>query len=264
MGVSFPLRNPAPAPFLGVSQPHMKVRHLVLFASLVTLASGPLGAQSVDQVIAKARAYLGSESALNAVKTIHFTGTLDVDANTHLPADIIFQKDFQQRFTVTSPKVIETTALDGYDAWKKRSNPANAAQWQVTLLDANQVKQLRANTWENLNFFLGIDKVGGTVELGGDATVDGIACVKVSFIHSANNVFRRYFDKATGRLIKTETESSGDIREEGELVVNGVRFPKKVISKSPGGQVTTITFDKVVLNENIPASEFAVPALQAN
>lgn len=255
----------------------MNVRHFALLAAALTLATVSFGAESADQVIARARAWLGSEKALNAVTTIRFKGTLDttakvpsaedknklVDRQISLPAEIIFQKDYQQRITVSDTKVIETTALDGYDAWQKKANPANPSQWQVTLLDAGQVKRLRANTWENLSFFSGIERRGGAVELGGDVTVDGIACVKLSFIHADNIVFRRYFDKATGRLIKTETENGGEIREEGEIVVNGVRFPKKVINKAVGGQVTTITFDSVVLNESVPASEFAVPALQS-
>jgi hypothetical protein len=242
----------------------MKARIFVLCSALLLLAARPLRAESLDQVIARARAYLGTERALNAVRSIHFTGKLEVDATTRLPADIVFQKDYQQRITVNYPKFIESTALDGYDAWRKRTNPANTTQWQVTLLDAGTVKRLRANTWENLNFFAGIEKKAGTVKLVGDVTVDGLACVKVTFTHAADIVFQRYFDKATGRLVKTETETGAEIREEGELMVNGVRFPRKVINKGPDGKVATISFDTVVLNEVIPAAEFAVPNLAAN
>ncbi len=243
----------------------MKPRLFLLLATLAAFVAGPLrAADSVEQVLAKARAYLGSESALNAVSTIHFTGALEVDATTRLPVDIIFQKPYQQRILVTGPKVIEVTALDGYDAWQKRTNPANPTQWQVTLLDAGQVNRLRANTWENLSFFTGIEKKGGRVQAGGDATVDGIACTKLSFIHADNIVFVRYFDKATGRLVKTETEAGAEIREEGEMIVKGVRFPRKVINKAGNGQTTTIAFDKVELNQPVAGTEFAVPTFKAN
>lgn len=262
--MSFPLRKRALAPILPVYPPRMKHRFPFLLAALMLLA-GPLRAEDpVAPVLAKARAYLGSESALGAVATIHFTGTLEADANTRLPVDVIFQKPFRQRITVTGPKVVEVTALDGYDAWQKRSNSTNPAQWQVTLLDAGQVKRLRANTWENLNFFAGIEKKGGKVQPGGDATVDGVACVKLSFVHADNIVFIRYFDKATGRLVKTETENGGEIREEGELSAGGIRFPRKIINKAPNGTVTTITFDHVELNVPVAAAEFAVPTFRAN
>ena len=256
----------------------MKARLPALLVAPIFLLFSPLRAESVDQVIARARAYLGTESALNAVRSIHFSGALEATVSTpsptdktklveqavKLPTDIIFQKEYQQRITVTGPKVTETTALDGYDGWQKRTNPANPAQWQVTLLDAGQIKRLRANTWENLSFFLGLEKKGGTVKLGGDVAVDGVACVKVSFIHAENIIFIRYFDKASGRLVKTETEAGGEIREEGEMIVNGVRFPRKVINKGADGKATVISFDKVVVNESIAAGEFAVPTLQTN
>jgi hypothetical protein len=85
----------------------------------------------------------------------------------------------------------------------------------------------------------------------------------MSFTHSGGVVFVRYFEKATGRLVKTETENGTEIREEGEMIVNGVRFPKRVINKAPNGNVTAISFDKVVLNEVFPSETFAVPSLQA-
>jgi hypothetical protein len=168
----------------------MKTRMLVLLSALVALSPSLLRADDVARVIAQARSYLGSEAALSAVKSIHFAGVIQVDATTRVPVEIVFQKDYQQRITVTGPKVIETTALDGYDAWQKRTNPLNLAQWQVTLLDAVQVKRLRANTWENLNFFAGLERKGGTVQLQSEVNVDGVACVTLAFIHGPDIVFQ--------------------------------------------------------------------------
>jgi hypothetical protein len=97
-----------------------------------------------------------------------------------------------------------------------------------------------------------------------EASVDGRACVKLSFVHANDIVFVRYFDKATGRLVKTETETGAEIREEGEMIVNGVRFPKKVINKATNGSTTTIMFERIELNVAIPAGEFSVPTFKAN
>jgi hypothetical protein len=242
----------------------MNTRHLTALAALLVLASAPLGAQTAEAWIAKARAFLGGDQALNAVKSVHFTGSLELSDGAKLPTDIVFQKPYQQRITVTGPKVIESTALDGYDAWQKRTNPANPAQWQVTLLDANQVKRLRANTLENLSFYAIREMPGCEVKVEGEATLEGRACVKLSFTHTSGGiVFTRYFDKSTGQLVKTETENGGEIREEGEMFVNGIRFPKRVINKSPGGAQTAISFDTVKVNEQFPSDMFAVPSLQA-
>jgi hypothetical protein len=252
----------------------MNVRFTTVALTCLLLAARCLGGPAED-IIAKARAYLGRESALENVTSIHFSGMLEltervpaeadpatfVERPLHLPVEIVFQKPYQQRITVKSEKIIETSALDGYDGWQRRSDAKDPSKWQLTLLDPQQVKRLRANTWENLHFFSGLEKRGGRVEYQGNATVDGVECAKVAFIHSDNIIFFRYFNKATGRLMKTETESGGEIREEGEVTVNGVRFPRKVVNKTPDGKTTSITFDKIVLNEVVPASEFAVPPL---
>lgn len=272
--MSFPLRKPAPTSSFPVFVSGMNVRSVSLLVSIFFAVIGPLHAKTADQWIAKARAYLGSESALNSVTTIHFTGTLettDSDAPddktglasqmAKLPAEIIFQKPYQQQMTVTRQASIDTMVLDGYDGWSRVTARENPKQWRITLLDVGQIKQLRANTWENLSFFAGLEAKGGTVQLEEDVTVDGIPCAKLSFIHSERIVFNRYFEKATGRLVKTETGNGSEIREEGEMNVGGIRFPKRIVNKSANGQVTTITIDTIVLNERIPPEQFAVPSL---
>ena len=253
----------------------MNVRPATLAALFFSLAVLAARADTVPQCIARARAYLGTESALTAVTSIAYTGTLEGVERVPSPEDktklierpakvstkIIFQKPYRQRIMLTRPNTIEITALDGYDGWSKTINAANPADWRVRLLDARQIKTLRANTWENLYFYGGIEKKGGTVEMGPESVEDGVACVRLNFVHDANNTFARFFDKATGRLVKTLTENGTEIHEDGEIVVNGVRFPKKIFQKAPNGQVTTINFDQVEVNQNAPDSDFVVPSL---
>lgn len=254
----------------------MKVRFAFLLSALFSaLTLSALADPQTDAWITKARAALGSDSALDAVRTVHFTGTLETTQQVpskadpkvltaeplRLGIDIVFQKPYQQRIVLRSDRVVETTALDGYDGWVRRADAAREDQWQLTLLDPEQIKRLRANTWENLAFYRGIEQRGGKVEFQGDATVDGKACVKLLFRHADNIHFTRYFDKATGLLVKTVTEAGGEIREEGETVIKGVRYPKKLINKTATGEVTTITFDSIRVNETIPAGDFAVPTL---
>ena len=97
----------------------------------------------------------------------------------------------------------------------------------------------------------------------GLTTIGGIACHKVAFAHSDDIIFHRYFEEATGRLVLTETESGASVREHGEIMVNGIRFPQMILSTSKGkdgkNETVTITFDKITLNETFPDSVFAVP-----
>lgn len=224
-------------------------------------------------MIAKARAFLGTEAALNAVKSVHFIGTL-VTADPATPTkqtraavEILFQAPEQQRIQATSDKTIEVTALDGYDAWQRVQDLANPTNWQLKLLGAEQIKRLRAGTWESLGFFRGIEGHGGHLEDQGSTTVDGIACQKIAFVYAPNIIFVRSFDKATGRLVFTETESGGTQREQGEIIVSGVRFPKTIVTANPNSagqtQTITLTFEKITINEAMPASLFAVPAFSS-
>lgn len=255
----------------------MKPRHLLVSILLPVLLALSARADEAEVWIAKARSFLGEEKVLNAVKSIHFKGTLDtiervpsdtdknvtVNRPVSVPVEIIFEKPFRQKITVWGPKFIESTALDGYDAWQKVSSAANPAQWEVRLLGPSQVKRLRANTLENLAFYSTKEMPGCTAHVAGDVVVDEVDCVKVTFTHVGGVVFSRYFERTSGRLIKTDTENGSELREEGEMRVNGIRFPRRVVSKSPEGILTAITFDRITVNETLPADTFAVPLLHS-
>jgi hypothetical protein len=233
-----------------------------------------LGAHAAEPaILAKARAYIGSETALGNLRSVHYVGTLvtadpkDPTKQTRATMEIIFQKPEQQRIVATTDKAIETTALDGYEAWQRVQDATNPAKWKQTLLGTEQIKRLRANTWENIAFFRGIEKVGGRLEEQGTQTIDGVTCQKIAFIHAPNIIFYRYFDVATGRLVMTETEAGGSIKEQGEMLVNGIRFPRTIVTSSGGKtdkgepQTVTINFEKITINESFPAKDFAVPPL---
>lgn len=240
----------------------------LFFALFVTIATN-LGLSAAEPaVIAKARERLAPDTVLEAVTSIHYVGTL-VSEDAATPGqsvtqtiEIILQKPAQQRIVVTSDTTIEVSALDGYDAWRRTIDAKDPNRWQQSQMGSEQIKQLRADVWENLSFFRGIEKIGGRVEDEGPVTIDGIACRKVAFHHSDDLAYLRYFDEATGKLIYTGTERN-NIREEGELIAGGIRFPKMIRMSQTGADgrtlKRTITFDKITLNERFPSSLFAVP-----
>lgn len=236
---------------------------LVAFAAASVEAAEPA-------VIAKARALLGSEAALDAVRSVHIKGTVvavdpkDPAKQTKSAIEIIAQKPDQQRVVAQSERAVETTVVDGYEGWQRTQETANPQGRRFVVFKPEAVKRLRAQAWENLSFFRGSERLGGRVEEQGTKTIDGIECIRVAFIYAPNIIFYRYFDPATGRLVQTETEDGGVTREEGEQVVNGVRFPQrmKMTIRGPGGQSQNVTVhvETVVLNETFPAELFRMPA----
>ena len=237
---------------------------------LAVLLFAGAGARAELPIIAKARAFVGPDAALDAIKSIHYVGSLitsdptDARKLTYVTVDIMIQSPYRQRISNSSDKSIEVTALDSYDGWHRVQDPKDPARWKLMLLGKDQIKLLRANTWENLAFYRGLEREGGTVIDRGAATVDGVACRKIAFVHDDKIAFIRYFDEATGRLVLTEVGYGVAIRELGEIRVNGVRFPKTIITTATGAdgkpQSVTVTFDKVTVNESFPDGTFAVPA----
>ncbi|HWA08547.1 MAG TPA: hypothetical protein VG838_03685 [Opitutaceae bacterium] len=256
----------------------LNLRFLLALA-LVSAGAGSARAD-VAAVIAKARSYLGPDAALDAVTSVHFVGTLVTSEDTpagpkpvEAQVEIIFQKPYRQRIIATSERKVgdtveqrvEITALDNYEGWHRVQDAKDPRRWNMDLLQKDDVKRLRANTWENLSFYRGIEQRGGRIEDLGPATINGVACQKLAFRHEPGIVFIRYFDLSTGRLVLTETEQGGTIREEGELMANGIRFPKKVVTttKMTDGKERSVTvnFEKVTLNEKFDPALFEIPSL---
>ncbi len=245
----------------------------LLCRSGVILAAGLFVLQTAaaePAMIAKARAYLGGDTVLSNVSSIHYQGKLflaaadPAKAPEEVGVDIIFQKPDRQRSVLTAEKRIEITALDGYEAWQKVEDPKDPTRWTMNLLGPDQIKSLRANAWENLSFFRGLEGRRGTIEDLGTVTADGVACRKLAFVHSPEVAFYRYFDEATGRLVLTETAQGESIREEGLIMAGGVKFPQTLVTtmRQPDGSALKITirFEKITVNETFADSLFAVPS----
>lgn len=228
------------------------------------------GLHAEDPLIAKARSFLGPEATLDAVRSLRMLGQLEVvdgdnPGSGGARLEILFQKPDRQRITATSDARTEVTALDGYDAWSRVADVQAQGKWQVTLLGPEQIKRLRANTFENLSFYRGLESRGARVEDRGAATVEGVTCRKFAFIHAPDIVFTRSFDIATGRLVLTETDSGTKIREEGEILSGGLRFPQRIVTVNslPDGKFRTlrVTFTEITVNPELPADAFSMPSL---
>jgi outer membrane lipoprotein-sorting protein len=228
-------------------------------------AAAPV-AQPAGEIIAKARAYLGGDQLLDAVQSIHIVGKVTFGDGSTGTIELIFQKPSRQRVEVATGKTIEVTALDDYEGWTRVQDAKDPTRWQLTLLKADQIKMLRANTIEQLSFFRNPDPRATIVEDLGEATVDGKPCRKVSFKRDDGSIFVRYFDAATGELVLIETPlQGGRVREEGVMVAGGIRFAQRhtQMTKTADGKVQTIKIDyeKVTVNEVFPPSLFAVPSV---
>lgn len=241
----------------------MKILRPLLVALLLCAPFAARAGSELD-IVRKARAYIGPENKLDSITSIHLTGTITTASDKKMAIEMIFQKPCQQRITATGADNIEITGLDDYEGWQRIQDSKDQTSWKLTLLGADQVRRLRANTLEHL-YFYSAEQYPVAIEDQGEATLDGRAVHKVLFRHDRGIVFLRFFDSRTGELIRTETEQGGAITQEGELMVDGLRFPKilRMPSKGSDGVERTLVveFEKVTLNETFAASFFAVPSM---
>ncbi len=239
----------------------------VFGAALLLLACAP--ARAEPAIVSLARAYLGPESTLDSLQSIHYVGSLDRTETgpkalppSHSTLDMVFVKPLRQRLVVRGANVTFTTVLDGYDAWDLQAPNADPSRFRLRWMPAADIKKLRANTWENLYYYRADE--GGAVEDKGGATIDGIACERVDFSHGEGIVYARYFDRDTGRLVLTVRDSDS-FRESGEVRVEGIRFPKSIVSVSTGRSgitvTSTATFERITINEPLDPELFARPNL---
>jgi hypothetical protein len=245
----------------------MSRSHAFLAACALALAV-PALSRAEPAVLSLARAYLGPQSSLDSIQSVHYVGTLERVDPDHDAApvkgtlDMIFAKPLRQRLRIAGPRTTMLTVLDGYDAWTLVTDNADRSKTRFAWLAAGDIRSLRDTTWENLYYYSKPEQ--GTVEDKGGATVDGIECERVDFTHGLGAAYERFFDRDTGRLVLT-VRGSESIRESGEVLVEGVRFPKVVVSriKLPSGRevVSTASFTSITLNENLPPSAFAAPTL---
>lgn len=252
----------------------MKLRRItafcLLFASLLSLHG-----EDTAEFLAKARARIGTEADLAAVRSIQFFGeihTVEPTASGALEPvvisiEIIFQKPLLQLQVIRHPKKNHTvtTALNEREAWTTQEVAGDPTRRVMRILPLAQQRSLQAATWENLHFFKGLEEAGGRVEDLGTDTIDGIACRRIAFVHAHNNRFVRYFDAASGKLVLSVIGTNDFVREEGEIVAGGLRFPQKLVTrkKGPDGQevTTTVIFQKIVLNEPLPPERFVASLL---
>lgn len=217
---------------------------------------------SSDQIIANARKYLGSEEKLESISTIQYQGVFESPLGGGSGyISIYLRKPLMQRMEVVNGSITETTAINDFEGWKRRVDNNVPNDWAFVILNLAELKRMRANTWENLNFFTGIEHLKGRVINKGPTRKDSRNAYLLIFEYDEGIYYERYFDAETGELISTINQNGVEIKEVGEIMVDGIRFPEKVMTLVDGEIANIVTFVDIYLNEELDESLFDIPSL---
>lgn len=245
-----------------------------VLAWVSALLAGNVQGQSADQIIEKARARLGSENALNNIQSLRYSGTVKI-YTTEDPEDpssapkvvegktvLILEKSntgtLRQRHEFNTDEIEEITVLNGYNGWRYIRNKSND-EWNFTNFPADLLLRFQVTTAESLGFFNGYKELYGKVQDLGNEQWEGQNVRVLRFRYDTHIYFDRLFDEASGKLIATRDSNGVEILEEGENVVDGIRFPRTIRYRRDGKVVREDTYSEVKINTPSDSKNYSFP-----
>jgi outer membrane lipoprotein-sorting protein len=242
------------------------LRKLALVCAVSVLAPLALGAQTVDEVIAKNIQAHGGMDKLKSVNTIRVSGKLDIGG-------------FSARFVQENKrpdKVREQAILQGMA--QVQAYDGNSG-WQVSPFEGRRDPELLSqDDSKGLQVAADIDgplvdykDKGHKAELVGHDSVEGTDCYKIKLTLKNGDIRYYYLDTDSLLELKLETQTSirGTIRE-GEVYygdyesVNGVYYPFAV-EAGQKGDTNRVKYTVEKVEQNIPLDDslFSVPSMKA-
>jgi len=243
-------------------------RSLIVCAGLLLslIATGALGAENADDIVAKHIVARGGADKLHAIQTIHITGTLDLG---QLKATLVSdqKRPDQMRMDMVTPQFTAVRAYDGKTGW---TIMPQEGQPEAKPMSADDLK----DAMEEADFggpLLDYKQKGHQVELLGHEAIDGHDCYKLKLTRGGSGETRTMWLDA-GTFLERRVEGSRK-SEKGEesftqtlddyRKVDDVMFPfKSVVDvKTPQGNGKyTYTVEKIELNKSMDNAHFEMPA----
>ena len=240
---------------------------LLAVVALAVIASAVLvpclGAQTVDEIIAKNVQARGGADKLKSVQSIKSTATMAMGPGMEAPGVLIQKRPALARLELTVQGLTAVQAYDGKAAWQIMPFMGKK---DAELMSADEAKETEemADIDGPLVDYKG---KGHQVELLGKEKIEGTDAYKIKATLKNGDVETIYIDSDSYLEIKEETKRTirgseqvvesaiGDYKE-----VNGIMFPFAVessIKGSPEKQKLTIT--KVELNVPVEDGIFKMP-----
>lgn len=237
----------------------IKLLGLVSYCFLIVIPS--LHALDKDSMLAKARAYLGDEADLKAVKSLRYVGVAYGSDGERTSLELILKKPYMQRISQKREDKMIITATNGYEGYTMFLTNDATKQSRLGVLSYDKVQDLIINAMENLYFFEGYKKRGGELRDGGLVDYEGKEAYKLVFSYPNGTEFVRYFDPESGDLFATVHDGVTNVEDE-YFEVQGIRFPRKLSSYKDGKLQQRIEFNSIEVNPEVREQIFEFPSLK--
>jgi len=240
------------------------LKRIALCMMVAAAVALPAAAQTVDEIIAKNTEARGGEAKLRAVKSLRFTGKVEVGPGISAPTTMVIKRPDMVRMEFTVQGMTAIQAYDGKDAWgvmpfqgKKDPEPMSADD-KKDIEDQGDID----------GPLVDYKSKGNTVEYLGKDKVEGSDAWKLKVTKKNGIVETSYIDVDSGLEVKTQRIAK--IRgNDTEVIstysdfrtVEGLVIPFSIeqgIAGSP--QKQKITFEKVEINPTLADEQFHMPA----
>lgn len=239
----------------------MKVMRCFTLSVLLLCLSSLASAITAEEVVARARSYLGTEEALNRVESLSFRGTVTNRAGDRVSTmSLELMSPNFQKMTIVNQETYSVTVVNAFEGLTRVHNLDNPSLYTIAVLPPDRVEFLRANSLENLNFFRGAEVSSkAALVLNGETIKRGRPVYRLESQYP-NVTYTRFFDRENGQLIATRI-SQGDYElvEQDYFQVEGIRFPRHVLTYSPDGHLLrTVTFEEIIINPKLTVEDFTL------
>jgi hypothetical protein len=218
---------------------------------------------TAGSIIERARKVMGPESALGNIVTLRIEGQVKPSDPKLMPAKVILtaRKPCSQRLEIYVDDILETTILHGGEAVLIRSHEKEGLS-QMRVLSDSERQCLEQSTRNMFNFYSPDLKNGELARYDGISRYRGKMCDLITYTCPGKTKILRYFSRKEAKLVATIREVSGEqveIVEEGDLFVDGVRFPRAQLYFQDRRPLHRMEVDKVLVNSVLKEGIFDIP-----
>ena len=217
----------------------------------------------INALVTQNIAARGGEDAWQAVKSLRFTGQMDLGQGMHVPYVMDQQRPGKMCLEFVFDEETAIQCVNGETGWKLL--PFRGRNYPEAMSDQEYREMASAVSIDGL--LVNAVKQGDSVKLLGKETVDGRPATKLEVTLPSGKMHWIYIDDETGLDLKLET--TRQLRGEQRIVetfyydwqeTDGLLIPRRQESRTQGDdEFHFVTVDSVQSNPPLDDARFAMP-----